>query len=64
MAHHRSRLWLGGYFGIIINVGHIALWADFKAVPGGSAGYLTRTHYNYLVNGSEDEEFLTRLTDE
>lgn len=26
--------------------------------------YLYRTDYEYLVNGSEDEEFLTRLTDE
>jgi hypothetical protein len=26
--------------------------------------YLYRTDYEYLVNGSEDEEFLTRLTEE
>ncbi len=26
--------------------------------------YLYRTDYEYLVNGSEDEEYLTRLTDE
>lgn len=26
--------------------------------------YLYRTDYEYLVNGSEDEEFLTRLTPE
>ena len=26
--------------------------------------YLYRTDYEYLVNGSEDEEFLNRLTDE
>jgi hypothetical protein len=26
--------------------------------------YLYETDYEYLVNGSEDEEFLTRLTDE
>ena len=26
--------------------------------------YLYRTDYEYLVNGSEDEEFLTRLTKE
>ncbi|MEW6364510.1 MAG: hypothetical protein AB1714_07710 [Acidobacteriota bacterium] len=26
--------------------------------------YLYRTDYEYLVNGSEDEEFLTRLTQE
>jgi hypothetical protein len=25
--------------------------------------YLYRTDYEFLVNGSEDEEFLTRLTD-
>jgi len=26
--------------------------------------YLYRTDYEYLVNGSEDEEYLTRLTEE
>jgi hypothetical protein len=26
--------------------------------------YLYRTDYEYLVNGSEDEEFLTRLTED
>jgi hypothetical protein len=31
--------------------------------PGCGTCYLYRTDYEYLVNGSEDEEFLTRLTE-
>jgi hypothetical protein len=29
-----------------------------------NAYYLYRTDYEYLVNGSEDEEFLSRMTDD
>jgi hypothetical protein len=32
--------------------------------PACGTYYLYRTDYEYLVNGSEDEQFLTRLTDE
>jgi hypothetical protein len=32
--------------------------------PACGTYYLYRTDYEYLVNGSEDEEFLTRLTEE
>jgi len=32
--------------------------------PGCGAFFLYRTDYEYLTNGTEDEEFLTRLTEE
>lgn len=35
-----------------------------KQCPQCGTYYLYRTDYEYLVNGTEDEEFLTRLTDE
>ena len=35
-----------------------------KRCPGCRTWYLYRTDYEFLVNGSEDEQFLTRLTDE
>lgn len=35
-----------------------------KRCPECGTYYLYRTDYEYLVNGTEDEEFLTRLTDE
>lgn len=35
-----------------------------KRCPQCGTYYLYRTDYEYLVNGTEDEEFLTRLTDE
>jgi len=35
-----------------------------KRCPDCGTYYLYRTDYEYLVNGSEDEEFLTRLTNE
>jgi hypothetical protein len=37
---------------------------QLRRCPGCGTYYLYRTDYEYLVNGSEDEEFLTRLTDE
>lgn len=37
---------------------------QLQQCPGCGAYYLYRTDYEYLVNGSEDEEFLTRLTAE
>ncbi len=37
---------------------------QLQQCPGCGAYYLYRTDYEYLVNGSEDEEFLTRLTSE
>jgi uncharacterized C2H2 Zn-finger protein len=35
---------------------------QLKQCPQCGSYYLYRTDYEYLVNGSEDEEFLTRLT--
>jgi hypothetical protein len=35
---------------------------QLKKCPQCGRYYLYRTDYEYLVNGSEDEEFLTRLT--
>jgi hypothetical protein len=35
-----------------------------KRCPECSTHYLYRTDYEFLVNGSEDEQFLTRLSDE
>ena len=32
--------------------------------PGCGAWFLYRTDYEYLANGTEDEQFLTRLTEE
>lgn len=32
--------------------------------PGCGAWFLYRTDYEYLTNGTEDEQFLTRLSDE
>lgn len=37
---------------------------QLQQCPGCGTYYLYRTDYEYLVNGSEDEEFLTRLTSE
>lgn len=37
---------------------------QLQQCPECSAYYLYRSDYEYLVNGSEDEEFLTRLSDE
>ena len=37
---------------------------QLQQCPECGAYYLYRTDYEYLVNGSEDEEFLTRLTEE
>lgn len=37
---------------------------QLKQCPECGAFYLYRTDYEYLVNGSEDEEFLTRLSSE
>lgn len=37
---------------------------QLKRCPGCGRHYLYRTDYEYLVNGTEDEEFLTRLSDE
>lgn len=36
---------------------------QLRQCPECATYYLYRTDYEYLVNGSEDEEFLTRLTD-
>jgi len=36
---------------------------QIRQCPGCGTYYLYRTDYEYLVNGSEDEEFLTRLTE-
>jgi hypothetical protein len=36
---------------------------QLRRCPQCGTYYLYRTDYEYLVNGSEDEEFLTRLTD-
>jgi hypothetical protein len=36
---------------------------QLKRCPACGTHYLYRTDYEYLVNGTEDEEFLTRLTD-
>jgi hypothetical protein len=37
---------------------------QLQQCPACGTYYLYRTDYEYLVNGSEDEEFLTRLTPE
>lgn len=37
---------------------------QLQQCPECGAYYLYRTDYEYLVNGSEDEEYLTRLTEE
>ncbi|MBP6469683.1 MAG: hypothetical protein KBE23_07245 [Chloroflexi bacterium] len=37
---------------------------QLEQCPECSAYYLYRSDYEYLVNGSEDEEFLTRLSGE
>jgi hypothetical protein len=37
---------------------------QIRQCPECGTYYLYRTDYEYLVNGSEDEEFLTRLTPE
>ncbi len=37
---------------------------EIQQCPECGTYYLYRTDYEYLVNGSEDEEFLTRLTPE
>ncbi len=37
---------------------------QLKQCPECGGCYLYRTDYEYLVNGSEDEEHLTRLTEE
>lgn len=37
---------------------------QLKQCPECGTFYLYRTDYEYLVNGSEDEEFLTRLSPE
>jgi hypothetical protein len=37
---------------------------QLRQCPECGTYYLYRTDYEYLVNGSEDEEFLTRLTQE
>jgi hypothetical protein len=37
---------------------------QLRQCPICGAYYLYRTDYEYLVNGSEDEEYLTRLTDQ
>lgn len=36
---------------------------QLKQCPECKTYYLYRTDYEFLVNGTEDEEFLTRLTD-
>lgn len=36
---------------------------QIRRCPSCGTYYLYRTDYEYLVNGSEDEEFLTRLSD-
>jgi hypothetical protein len=53
--------------------GHLKVVRDFKPYsdrklqlqqcPECNTYYLYRTDYEFLVNGSEDEEFLTRLTE-
>lgn len=55
-------------------VGHLVMVRDLKPYssrklqllqcPMCGTYYLYRTDYEYLVNGSEDEQFLTRLTGE
>jgi hypothetical protein len=37
---------------------------QLRRCPECGTYYLYRSDYEYLVNGSEDEEYLTRLTDE
>ena len=54
--------------------GHLKVVRDFRPYasrklqlqrcPECGTYYLYKTDYEYLVNGSEDEEFLTRLTQE
>lgn len=42
---------------------HGARTRHLKRCPACGAWFLYRTDYEFLVNGSEDEEFLDRLTD-
>ena len=37
---------------------------QLRQCPSCGAWFLYRTDYEYLTNGTEDEEFLTRLTEE
>lgn len=37
---------------------------ELQSCPHCKTYYLYRTDYEYLVNGSEDEQFLTRLSEE
>jgi hypothetical protein len=37
---------------------------QIRQCPGCCTYYLYRSDYEYVVNGTEDEEFLTRLTEE
>ena len=37
---------------------------QLRQCPACGAWFLYRTDYEYLTNGTEDEEFLTRLTEE
>jgi hypothetical protein len=37
---------------------------QLRQCPGCGSWFLYRSDYEYLVNGTEDEEFLTRLTEQ
>ncbi len=65
-AHEEDNTYLPGAAGRLTVVKDLQLYSGRKLLlqqcPECGAYYLYRTDYEYLVDGSEDEEFLTRLT--